>query len=234
MKRKSFVSTAISMSLALVLLPLSMGQAQTAAQSGVELGNQEQNRVDTEMMSHQRAMEIVLAWLQKDFQAVVKSKDRNGYVRDKAAVKAYKKDLDALRVIVGQHKQFAADYERWCSESFSTDYAHWCGPDVKENEMAGHQQRMKEILFDLSTSFDNYVKADDHGIDQPYLLEETLEAHRDALNELADVMKNHEQDIAQMMVNGADHSYAQSRPVSVSISVISPASSSRASLPDRR
>ncbi len=224
MKHRSFVSTAISMSLALVLLPPSMGHAQAAAQPGVESGNQDQSRVDTEMMSHQRAMEIVLAWLRKDFPDVVKSKDGIGDVRDKAAVKAYKKDLDALRTIVSQHKRFAADYEHWCSESFSTDYAHWCGPDVKENEMAGHQQRMKEILFDLSTTFDNYVKADDHGIDQPYLVEESLDAHRDALNEFADAIKDHEHVLAQLTVNGADHRSAQSGPISASIPP----------LPDRR
>ncbi len=234
MKHRSFVSTAISMSLALVLLPLSTGQAQAAAQPGVASGNQEQNRVDTEMMSHQRAMEIALAWLRKDFADVVKSKDGIGDVRDKAAVKAYRRDLDALRVIVSQHKRIAADYEHWCSESFSTDYAHWCGPDVKENEMAGHQQRMKEILFDLSTTFDNYVKADDHGIDQPYLVEESLDAHRDALNEFADAIKDHEHAVAQLTVNGADHRNAQSGPVSVSIPAISPSPSSHASLPDRR
>ncbi len=216
MKHRSFVSTAMSMALALALLPLSMGWAQAATQGGVESGSQEQNRVDAEMMSHQRAMEIVLAWLQKDFAAVVKSKDGNGYVRDKAAVKAYKRDLDALHMIANQHKQSAADYEHWCSAAFSTDYAHWCGPDAKVNEMASHRQRMKEILFDLSTTFDNYVKADDHGIDQPYLVEETLDAHRDALNEFADSIKEHEQATAQMTVKGIDHSNGQSRPVSVS------------------
>ncbi len=218
-----------------LMFGIPLAQAQEPLQSGVESGSQEQNRVDTEMMSHQRAMEIVLAWLQKDFPDVAKSKDGIGDVRDKAAVKAYKRELDALRVIASQHRQFAADYERWCSGSFSTDYIHWCGPDVKENEMAGHQQRMKEILFDLSTTFDNYLKADDHGIDQPYLVEETLDAHRDALNEFADAIKDHEHDVVQMRVNGADPSDAQSGPVSsVWIPVISPAASSHASLPDRR
>ena len=234
MKYRSFVSTAMSMALALALLPFSMGWAQTATQGGVESGSQEQNRVDTEMMSHQRAMEIVLAWLQKDFAAVVQSKDGIGYVHDKAAVKAYKRDLDALRVIVNQHKQSAADYEHWCSAAFSTDYAHWCGPDVKENEMASHQQRMKDILFDLSTTFDNYVKADDHGIDQPYMVEETLDAHRDALNELADAIKDHEQDIARITVNGAAHKNTRPGKVSASIPAISSSASSHAPLPDRR
>jgi len=212
-----------------------MRQAQAAAQPGVEPGNQEQNRVDTEMMSHQRAMEILFAIVQKDFQAVVVSKDANGYVRDKAAVKSYERDLSGLRVIAKQHNQLAADYQRWCAQAFTTDYAHWCGPDVKENEMAEHQQRMKEILFDLSTTFANYVKADDHGIDQPYLVEESLDAHRDALNEFADAMKDHEQAIAQMTGNGAHHGNTQSGQVSsASIPAISLSASRHASLPDRR
>ena len=234
MKDRSFVSTAMSTALAFALLPLSIGWAQAATRGGVKSGSQEQNRVDKEMMSHQRAMEIVLSWLQKDFAAVVQSKDGNGYVRDKAAVKAYKRDLDALQVIVNQHKRFAADYEHWCGAAFSTDYAHWCGPDVKENAMAGHQQRMKEILFDLSTTFDNYVKADDHGIDQPYMVEETLDAHRDALNELAGVIKDHEHDVAQITANGGGHRNEQSGPVSVSIPALSPATFRHAFLPDRR
>ncbi len=218
-----------------LMFGIPLAQAQEPVQSGVESGSQEQNRVDTEMMSHQRAMEIVLAWLQQDFPDVAKSKDGIGDVRDKATVKAYKRDLDALRVIASQHRQFATDYERWCSGSFSTDYVHWCGPDVKENEMAGHQQRMKEILIDLSTTFDNYIKADDHGIDQSHMIERTLHAHRDALNELADAIKDHEQAAAQMTVNGAHHSNAQSGPVPpVSIPVLPLAASSHASLPATR
>lgn len=199
MKHKSFFSLVFSTPLALVLL--SGGQAQATPQPGA--GQQEQPCIDTEMMSHQRAMDILLARLQADFQSVVTAKDANGFVHDKTAVRTYKGDLDALGVVVRQHKQFAADYERWCGQSFTTDYAHWCGPDVKANAMAGHQQRMKTILFDLSDTFNTYVATDDHSIEGgPNKIQDALKAHRDALAELADAIKDHESAISQMMSNG--------------------------------
>jgi len=100
--------------------------------------------------------------------------------------------------------------------------------------MAGHQQRMKEILFDLSTTFDNYVKADDHGIDQPYMVEETLDAHRDALNELADAIKDHQQVVAQMTVNGAAQRNTRPGKVSASDPGYFASASSHAPLPEQR
>ncbi|HLH36358.1 MAG TPA: hypothetical protein VKX41_16930 [Alloacidobacterium sp.] len=196
MKYKSFFSAVISTSLAIVLL--SVGRAQATPQPGA--GQQERPAIGTEMMSHQRAMDIVLARLQADFQAVVSSKDGNGAVHDKAAVKTYKGDLAALRVITSQHKQFAADYERWCSQSFSTDYEHWCGPEVKQNAMAEHQQRMKRLLFDLSDTLDRYITEDNHSIEGgPNKIQDALDAHRDALNEFSEVIKDHEGAISQMM-----------------------------------
>ncbi len=199
MKHKSFFSVVFPASLALVLL--SGGRAQAISQPGA--GQQEQPRIDTEMMSHQRAMEIVLDRLQTDFRAVVSSKDAHGYVHGKTAVKTYKGDLDALRVIASQHKQFAVDFERWCSQSFSTDYVHWCGPDAKQNAMAGHQQRMKTILFDLSDTFNTYVTADDQSIEGgPNKIQDALNAHRNALNEFADAIKDHDNAVSQMMTNG--------------------------------
>ena len=234
MKRRSLVSTAMFMSLALVLLPFSMGQAQAAAQPGVESGNQEQIRVDAEMISHQRAMDILFTMVRKDFQAVVVSKDANGYVHDKAAVKTYERDLSALRVIARQHKQLATDYEHWCAQAFTTDYVHWCGPDVKENAMAEHQKQMDSAIDELTSTFHEYLNADDHSIDQPYVMETALEAHRDALEDFAGVIKDHEHAVARMTVNGAGHSNTQSGPVSASTSVILPSASSHASLADRR
>ena len=204
MIRKSFVSTAVSMSLMLVLVPFS-GRAQAAPQPDAGQPNQEQSRIDTEMMSHQRAMDIILWRLQTDFQDVVKSKDGNGYVHDKAATKTYKGDLEALSVVARQHKQLAADYERWCAQSFTTDYEHWCGPDVKQNEMAEHQQRMKAVLFDLSDTFNTYVTVDDHSIEgSPNKILDVLNSHRAALNEFADVIKDHDGAISQMKANGAE------------------------------
>lgn len=199
MKHKSFFSVILSTSLAIVLL--SVGRAQAVPQPGA--GEQEQPAINTEMMSHQRAMDIVLARLQADFLAVVSSKDGNGAVHDKAAVKTYKGDLAALHVITDQHKQYTAAYERWCSQSFSTDYGHWCGPDVKQNEMAAHQQRMKGILFDLVDTFNRYVAEDNHSIEGgPNKIQDALDAHRDALNEFAEVIKDHEGTISQMMTHG--------------------------------
>jgi len=196
MKHKSFFSVVLSTSLAIVLL--SAGRAQAVPQP--DAGEQEQPAINTEMMSHQRAMDIVLIRLQADFQAVVRSKDGNGAVHDKAAVKTYKGDLAALHVITDQHKQFTAAYERWCSQSFSTDYEHWCGPNVKENAMTGHQQRMKRLLFDLSDTFDRYVTEDNHSIEGgTNKIQDALNAHRDALNEFAEVIKDHEGAISQMM-----------------------------------
>ena len=203
MNHKSLVSTAVTMSLALVLVPL-LGRAQ-GAQPGAGQPNQEQSRIDTEMMTHQRAMDIILWRLQMDFQDVIKSKDDNGYVHNMAAVKTYKGDLEALSVVARQHKQLAADYERWCGQSFTTDYAHWCGPDVKQNEMTDHQQRMKAILSDLSDTFNTYVTVDDHTIEgSPNKIQDALNAHRVALNKFADVIKDHDGAISQMTANGAE------------------------------
>ena len=235
MERKSLTAIAISMSLALAFSTFFESRALAMPQPGAGAANQEQNRVDMEMMSHQRAMEILLNILRTDFQAVVKSKDANGYVHDKAAVKTYKGDLDALSVVTGQHKQFAADYGHWCGRAFSTDYQHWCGPDVKENAMAEHQKRMKAILFELSNTFDNYLTVDDHSIEGgPNKIQDAFDAHRDALNDLADAIKDHEQAVARMMTGGADHGDVLLTPLPESTLAPSPAGSKHSPLPEKR
>lgn len=178
MNHKSLASTTVSMSMALVLVPFS-GRAEAAPQSSAGQPNQEQSRLDTEMMSHQRAMDIILWRLQTDFHDVIESKDANGYVRDKAAVIAYKGDLESLSAVARQHKQLADDYERWC------------GPDVKQNEMAEHQQRMNAMLSDLSDTFNTYLTVDDNSIEG-------------SPNKIQDALKDHESAISQMTANCAE------------------------------
>lgn len=205
MTSKSFISAAFPMFLGFVLLPFFGGRAMAQQTSLTIENNQGQSRVGTEMISHQHLMEDLLALLQKDFQTVVASKDANGYVHDKAAVKAYKAELEGLRDAVRQHRLFAADYERWCGESFTSDYRHWCGPDKKQNAMAEHQQRMKGILYDLSETFDTYVAADNHSIEGgPDKIEDALAAHRDALNDFANAIQDHEQAMTQMMAHASN------------------------------
>ena len=205
MRSRSFISTMIPMFLGFVLVPFFGGRAMAQQTPMSAENNADQSRVDTEMISHQKVMTDLLASLQKDLQAVVDSKDFNGYVHNKAAVKAYKADLDALRDAVRQHKLFAADYERWCGQSFTSDYEHWCGPDKKLNSMAEHQQRMKAILYDLSNTFDTYVTADDHSIEGgPNKIDDALDAHRNALTDFADVVRDHEKTMAQMMTHASD------------------------------
>ncbi len=69
--------------------------------------------------------------------------------------------------------------------------------------MTGHQQRMKRLLFDLSDTFDRYVTEDNHSIEGgPNKIQDALNAHRDALNEFAEVIKDHEGAISQMMTQG--------------------------------
>ncbi len=206
MRSRSFIPTLFPMFLGFVLVPFFGGRAMALQTSTQTENNQDQGRVGTEMMSHQHMMEDLLAILQKDLQAVVDSKDANGYVHDNAAVKAYKADLDGLRDVVRQHRLFAADYERWCGQSFTTDYEHWCGPDKKQNAMAEHQQRMKAILYDLSNTFDTYVTVDDHSIEGgPNKIEDALDAHRRALVDFANAVRNHEQAMTQMMTHASDH-----------------------------
>lgn len=204
MRSRSLIPSVIPMFLGLVLAPVFGGQAAAQA-SATAPSDQEQSSVNTEMMSHQNLMEDLLAFLQKDLQAVVSSRDAYGYIHNRAAVKAYKADLAGLREAVRQHKLFAADYERWCGQSFTTDYEHWCGPDSKQNAMAEHQQQMKSALFHLSDTFDTYLAADDRSIEGgPDKIEDALTAHRDALNDFAQAVKGHEQAIAHM-TNAADH-----------------------------
>ncbi len=206
MRSKSFISTLFPMFLGFVLVPFFGGRAMAQQTSMATGNNQDQTRVDTEMLSHQHLMEDLLAILQKDFQAVVDSKDANGYVHDKAAVKSYKAELDGLRDAVRQHRLFAADYERWCGQSFTSDYEHWCGPDTKQNSMAEHQQRMKAIAFDLSNTFDAYVTVDDHSIEGgPNKIADALDAHRAALVDFANAVRDHEQAMTQMMTHASDH-----------------------------
>ncbi len=194
------------MFLGLVLAPVFGGQAAAQASAAAPNNQEEQSSVNTEMMSHQKVMTDLLASLQKNLQAVVSSRDAYGYIHDKAAVKAYKVDLDALRDIVRQHKLFAADYERLCGQSFTTDYEHWCGPDTKQNVMAEHQQQMRSALFYLSDTFYTYLAADDHSIEGgPNKIEDALTAHRDALNDFDHAVKDHEQAMAQMMPPAANH-----------------------------
>ncbi len=193
MTSKSFISAAFPMFLGFVLLPFFGGRAMAQQTSLTIENNQGQSRVGTEMISHQHLMEDLLALLQKDFQTVVASKDANGYVHDKAAVKAYKAELEGLRDAVRQHRLFAANYERWC------------GPDKKQNAMAEHQQRMKGILCDLSETFDTYVAADNHSIEGgPDKIEDALAAHRDALNDFANAIQDHEQAMTQMTAHASN------------------------------
>jgi uncharacterized protein YukE len=193
MRSKSFIPTVFLMSLGLVLVQLAGSGAMAQETPTATNNHQGQGRVDTEMMSHQKVMADLLASLQKNLQAVVSSRDAYGYIHDKAAVKAYKADLDALRDAVHQHKSFAADCERWY------------GPNEKQNVMAEHQQRMRGILFDLSDTFYTYLTVDDHSIEgPPNKIEDALVAHRDALNDFASAIQEHEQAMAQMMTHASD------------------------------
>ncbi len=206
MRSKSFISTVFLMSFGFVLVPFFGSRANALQTAAATENTQDQSRVGTEMMSHQHLMEDLLVILQKEFQAVVDSKDASGFVRDKTAVKAYKSDLDGLLYAVRHHRLFAVDYERWCGQSFATDYEHWCGPDKKQNAMSEHQQRMKVILHDLSNTFDIYVTADDHSMKAgPNKTDDALEAHRDALVGFANAVRDHDQEMARMMTHASAH-----------------------------
>lgn len=207
MKHRSFVSALISVSLGVGGLLISTSRAQATQGSGTAQESSLQNTVDREMKGHQQAMADLLRKFEKDFQSVVSSKDANGYVWDKTSVKAFKEDIDALSGLLQQHKRFASDYGRWCGQLFSTDYAHWCDQDKEQNEMAVHQRRMKDVLCELSSAFSAFVDADDHRIDQPYRVEETLDAYRTAFNDFAAIVQDHAQEIAQLMgsASGTEH-----------------------------
>jgi len=76
--------------------------------------------------------------------------------------------------------------------------------------MAEHQQRMKGLLFNLSSTFETYVQADNSSIEgSPNKIEDALEAHRDALNDFAAAIKDHEQAVAQLMPGGTDSGSTQ-------------------------
>ncbi len=194
MANTSFIRTMFLMSLGFVLAPLFGGRAMAQQSPMATENNQDQSRIETEMMSHQHLMEDLLVILQKDFQAVVSSRDTYGYIHDKAAVKAYEADLAGLRASLQQHEPFAADYERWY------------GPDKKQNAMDEHQREMKSALFYLSDTFHTYLTADDRSIEgEPNKIEDALTAHRDALNDFDHAVKDHEQAMAQMMSPAAAH-----------------------------
>lgn len=192
MKHRSLFST-VSTMLALAVL-LSLGsRAQAIQKPETSQENQSQSSFDSAMMNHQQVMADLLAEFQENFAAVVNSKDAYGNVRDKAAIMAYEGDLNALREALRQHKQLAADS------------GGRCGLNPKRNVMTEHQQRMKTALYELTSTFGAYVAADDHGIDQPYMVEESLNAYRDALQDFAAVVHEHGQEVAAMMAANATH-----------------------------
>lgn len=183
------------------MLLISTSYAQALRGSSTAQENSLRNTVDREMNGHQQAMADLLRKFTKDFQAVVSSKDANGYVRDKTSVKAFKEDIDVFGDLIQQHKRLASDYGRWCAQLFTTDYAHWCDQNKEQNEMVVHQQRMKEVLYELSSTFTAFVDADDHGIDQPYRVEETLAAYRSAFDDFSAIVHDHAQEIALLITS---------------------------------
>lgn len=100
--------------------------------------------------------------------------------------------------------------------------------------MAEHQQRMNSIAFDLSETFDAYVTEDNHSIEGgPNKIEDALNAHREALKSFADLIKEHEQAVNQMMPP-AEREGVPSALAPESISVLSPSGPALLSLPEER
>lgn len=144
--------------------------------------------LDADIIAHQKRMQALIANLETSLHVVVDAEDANGHVRDKSIVKAHEADIVTLRNAARNQKLFLILYE------------HKCGADSRQHDhIMQLQQQLKAALYDVVDTFDLYQIVNGSSSETSQTAKHILDLHREALKDVADVLTQHEQAVAQMM-----------------------------------
>ena len=187
MTRKLFMIAIGVVLLVLSRAPLSFGQV-PKRQAAAAQSDESRTLLDADIIDHQNRMQALIAKLDTSLQVMVDAEDANGLIRDKSIVKAHEANIVTLRNAVRNQKLFLILYEQKCSA------------DVKQHDhILQLQQQLKAALYDAVDTFDLYQIVNDTSSDAPQTAKHILDLHRKALKEVAVVLNQHEQAMAQRM-----------------------------------
>ena len=188
MTRKVLVIATVVALLGLSRAPLSAGQLpETQAATAGQI-DESQKLLDADIIDHQNRMQALIARLDRSLQAIIDAEDANGRVSDKSIVKAHEADIVTLRNFTRNQKLFLIFYEQKC------------GADGRQHDHTMQlQQQLKAALYDAVDTFDLYQIVNSPSSETSQTAVHILDLHREAMKEVAVVLIQHEQAMAQRM-----------------------------------
>jgi hypothetical protein len=188
MTRKVLViATAVAL-LGLSRAPLCAGQLPDTQAAAAGQIDESRKLLDADIIDNQNRLRALIAKLDRSLQAIVHAEDANGHVSDKSIVKTHEADIVTFRNAVRNQKLFLIVYE------------DKCGADSRQHEhIMQLQQQLKAALYDVVDTFDLYQIVNGPSSEASQTAEHILDLHREAVKEVADVLTQHEQAMAQMM-----------------------------------
>lgn len=133
---------------------------------------------EAEMNDNENELNALLTNLRVSFDAVTDSEDRNGQVKNPAVVKQHEHDIVAFRTKVRDFHLFAIPT------------GHQCRSDSNEHAEANrHRVRMEAVLSRVVSTFEDFRRANGSPTLGP--AQRALDAHRNSLNDLAEVIVEH-------------------------------------------
>jgi len=188
MTRKLFVIASAVSLLGLGRAPLCAGQLRETQVAAAGQAGESRKLLDADIIDHQQRIQALIAKLDRSLQAIADAKDANGNVSDKSIVEAHEADIVTLRNAARNQKLFLTVYELKCSVDSG-----------QHDHIMQLQQQLKAALYDVVDTFDLYQIVNGPSSEASQTAEHILDLHREALKEVADVLTQHEQAMAQMM-----------------------------------
>ncbi len=168
--------------------PLCAGQLPETQAAAAGQIDESRKILDADIIDHQNRLQALIAKLDMSLQAIVDAEDANAHVSDKLIVKAHETDIVTLRNAARNQKLFLIVYELKC------------GADSRQHDhIMQLQQQLKAALYDVIDTFDLYQVVNGPSSEASQTAEHILDLHRETLNNVADVLTQHEQAMAQMM-----------------------------------
>ncbi len=187
MSLKPVLVVAVAALLGLGRAPLFAGQL-PKMQSAAGQIDEDRKLLDADIIDHQKRIQALIANLDRSLQTIVDAEDANGNVSEKSIVKAHEADIVTLRNAARNQKLFLILYEQKCGAD-STQHDH----------IMQLQQQLKAALYDVVDTFDLYQIVNGSSSEASQTAKHILDLHREALKDVADVLTQHEQAMAQMM-----------------------------------
>ena len=188
MTRKMFVIATAVVLLGLCRAPLFAAQLPETQAAAADQIDESRKLLDADIIAHQNRMQDLILKVGKSLQVIVDAEDANGYVRNRSIIRAHEADIVTLRNAARNQKLFLTVYELKCDVD-SRQHDH----------ITQLQQQLKAALYDVVDTFDLYQIVNGSSSEASQTATHILDLHREALKNVADVIPQHEQAMAQMM-----------------------------------